>query len=64
MKETLGASLHTSALDRRTRFPSEVPAYVHGVSDRAGLWHTSRYRCTQWNLPRSPTASVSRSFRG
>src|SRR4029077_6308948 len=35
--------------------------YVLGVSDRAGLWHTSRYRCTRWGLPRSPTASASRS---
>src|SRR5256884_5699196 len=31
-----------------SRFPREVSAYVHGVSDRAGLWHTSRYRCTCW----------------
>jgi hypothetical protein len=30
------------------------------VSDRAGLWHTSRYRCTRWGLPLSPTASASR----
>src|SRR6266436_3713270 len=44
-----------------SRFPREVPAYVHGVSDRAGLWHTSRYRCTRWGLPLSPTASASRS---
>src|SRR5579863_4846906 len=44
-----------------SRFPSEVSAYVHGVSDRAGLWHTSRYRCTRWGLPLSPTASASRS---
>src|SRR6267142_2103720 len=46
---------------RISRFPSEVSAYVHGVSDRAGLWHTSRYRCTRWGLPLSPTASASRS---
>src|SRR6266851_670531 len=43
-----------------SRFPCEVSAYVHGVSDRAGLWHTSRYRCTRWGLPLSPTASASR----
>src|SRR2546430_10599072 len=43
-----------------SRFPSEVSLYVHGVSDRAGLWHTSRYRCTRWGLPLSPTASASR----
>src|SRR6267143_7281437 len=44
-----------------SRFPREVPAYVHGVSDRAGLWHTSRYRCTRWRLPLLLTASASRS---
>src|SRR5207245_10539204 len=44
-----------------SRFPSEVSAYVHGVSDRAGLWHTSRYRCTRWGLPLLLTASASRS---
>src|SRR6266849_4530716 len=44
-----------------SRFPCEVSAYVLGVSDRAGLWHTSRYRCTRWGLPLSPTASASRS---
>src|SRR6266404_243421 len=44
-----------------SRFPCEVLAYVHGVSDRAGLWHTSRYWCTRWGLPPSPTASASRS---
>src|SRR6267378_3857541 len=44
-----------------SRFPSEVPAYVHGVSDRAGLWCASRYRCTGWSLPLTPTASASRS---
>ena len=44
-----------------SRFPSEVSPYVHRVSDRAGLWHTSRYRCTRWGLPLSPTASASRS---
>src|SRR6267154_626644 len=43
-----------------SRFPSEVSPYVHGVSDRAGLWHTSQYRCTRWGLPLSPTASASR----
>src|SRR6266851_7672979 len=46
-----------------SRFPREVFAYVHGVSDRAGLKHTSRYRCTRWGLPLSPTASASRSNR-
>src|SRR5882724_11241062 len=44
-----------------SRFPCEVSAYVHGVSDRAGLWHTSRYRCTRWGLPLLLTASASRS---
>ena len=44
-----------------SRFPREVSPYVHGVFDRAGLWHTSRYRCTRWSLPPSPTASASRS---
>src|ERR1700693_3771375 len=44
-----------------SRFPCEVSAYVHGVSDRAGLWHTSRYRCTRSGLPLCPTASASRS---
>src|SRR5580704_2502406 len=44
-----------------SRFPSEVSTYVHGVSDRAGLWRTSRYRCTRWGLPHSPRASASRS---
>src|SRR3989475_1351292 len=43
-----------------SRFPSEVSAYVHGVSDRAGLWHTSRYRCIRWGLPLLLTASASR----
>src|SRR5919108_2342840 len=43
-----------------SRFPYEVSTDVHGVSDRAGLWHTSRYRCTRWGLPLSPTASASR----
>jgi hypothetical protein len=44
-----------------SRFPREVSPYVHGVFDRAGLWHTSRYRRTRWGLPLSPTASTSRS---
>src|SRR5467141_3534696 len=43
-----------------SRFPREVSAYVLGVSDRVGLWHTSRYRCTRWSLPHTPTASASR----
>src|SRR5258706_16029897 len=46
---------------RISRFPREVSAYVHVVSDRAGLWHTSRYRCTRWGLPLLLTASASRS---
>jgi len=44
-----------------SRFPNEVSAYVHGVSDRAGLKYTSRYRCTRWGLPHLLTASASRS---
>jgi hypothetical protein len=44
-----------------SRFPREVSAYLHGVSDRAGLWHSSRYRRTRWGLPLSPAASASRS---
>src|SRR5207245_4052044 len=43
-----------------SRFPREVLPYVHGVCDRAGLRCTSRYRCTGWGLPLSPTASASR----
>src|SRR5205085_4178978 len=52
----------TAALGRLgiSRFPCEVSTYVHRGSDRAGLWHTSRYRCTRWSLPLSPTASASR----
>jgi hypothetical protein len=44
-----------------SRFSREVFPYVHGVSDRAGLWHSSRYRRTRWGLPLSPTASSFRS---
>src|SRR5437899_4093406 len=44
-----------------SRFPREVLPYVQGVCDRAGLRCTSRYRCTGWGLPLSPTASASRS---
>src|SRR6266436_5914896 len=44
-----------------SRFPREVLPYVHRVCDRAGLRCTSRYRCTRWGLPLSPTASASRS---
>src|SRR4029077_17400117 len=44
-----------------SRFPREVLPYVHGVSDRAGLQYTSRYRCTRWGLPHLLTASASRS---
>src|SRR6202008_3899282 len=53
----------TAALGRPgiSRFPNEVSAYVHGVSDRAGLKHTSRYRCTRWGLPHLLTASASPS---
>jgi len=43
-----------------SRFPCEVLPYVHGVSDRAGLGCTSRYRCVRWGLPLSPIASASR----
>src|SRR5207253_3362743 len=43
-----------------SRFPCEVSAYVHGVSDRAGLWYTSRYRRIRWGLPLLLTASASR----
>src|SRR5713101_2395802 len=52
----------TAALGRPgiSRFPREVSPYVLGVSDRAGLWCTSRYRCIRWGLPLSPTASASR----
>jgi hypothetical protein len=44
-----------------SRFPFEILPYVHGVCDRAGLWHTSRYWCTRWGLPHLLTASASRS---
>jgi hypothetical protein len=44
-----------------SRFPFEVLPYVLGVCDRAGLWHTSRYRCTGWGLPHLLTASAARS---
>jgi hypothetical protein len=44
-----------------SRFPHEVSAYVHGVSDRAGPWHTSRYRCSRRAPPLLLTASASRS---
>jgi hypothetical protein len=52
----------TAALGRPgiSRFPREASAYLHGVSDRAGLWHASRYRRTRCCLPLSPTASASR----
>ncbi len=43
-----------------SRFPSEVSAYVHGVSDRAGLCNISRYRRSRWGLPLLLTASASR----
>src|SRR3981189_2558161 len=44
-----------------SRFPRKVSPYVHGSLYRAGLWHTSRYRCIRWRLPPAPTASASRS---
>lgn len=44
-----------------SRFPREVFPYVLGVGDRAGLWHSSRYRCTRWGLRHLLTASASRS---
>jgi len=48
--------------DSEPKYPQRglVSAYVHGISDRAGLWYTSRYRCTRWGLPLSPRASASR----
>src|SRR3989442_15341580 len=52
---------HLADKHRLSRFPREVSPYVHGLSDRAGLWCTSRYRCTRCCLPLSPTASASRS---
>src|SRR6267143_1338062 len=55
-------ALEDKIVQRATsRFPREVLPYVLGVSDRAGLWCTSRYRRTRWGLPLSPTASASRS---
>src|SRR5712664_1735599 len=54
-------SLHPLRDGWLSRFPREVSPYVHGVSDRAGLWCTSRYRCTRCCLPLSPPASASRS---
>ena len=44
-----------------SRFPCEVSLYVHGVFDRAGPRHTSRYRCAECGLPLLLTASASRS---
>src|SRR5215472_15558295 len=44
-----------------SRFPNKVLAYMHGVSDRAGSKYTLRWRCTQYCLPRTSTASASRS---
>jgi hypothetical protein len=44
-----------------SRFPREVSACVHGVSDRAELWHASRFRRSRWSLPLLLTASASRS---
>jgi hypothetical protein len=43
-----------------SRFPREVSANVHGVSDRAGLWHTSRFRCTRLSFPLLLTPSAPR----
>src|SRR5215469_18227437 len=45
---------------RTSRFSCEVLAYVHGVSDRAGLDRISRYRCARWSLPFLLTTSASR----
>jgi hypothetical protein len=49
--------------DRKQRQSAinEVSLHVHGVCDRAGLWYTSRYRCTGCGLPHLLTASASRS---
>jgi hypothetical protein len=44
-----------------SRFPCEVLPYVHGVFDRAGSQHTSRYRYAKCGLPLLLTASTSRS---
>ena len=44
-----------------SRFSCAVFPYVHGVSDRAGVQYTSRFRCTGCGLPHSPTASAPRS---
>ena len=44
-----------------SRFPCEVLPYVHGVFDREGPHHTSRYRCAGWCLPLLLTASASPS---
>ena len=44
-----------------SRFSCEVFPCVLGVSDRAGLRLTLRYRCTECGLPHSPTASAPRS---
>src|SRR6266481_7609725 len=41
------------------RKPSIAPLLYANM--RAGLRRTSRYRCTGWGLPLSPTASASRS---
>jgi len=40
---------HSGAL-RISRFPNEVLAYVHGVSDRAGSERISRLRCARCGL--------------
>ena len=51
-----------SSADRRgiSRFPHKVPAYMHGVSDRAGSEYASRWRRAQCCLPPISTASASR----
>src|SRR5467141_1233313 len=48
------------AIPQKAAFPSEVSAYVHGFSDRAGLCIASRYRRSRWGLPLLLTASASR----
>ena len=51
----------TLVVSEMKKFRGEVLAYMHGVSDRAGSWHTLRWRCTRYCLPTVSTASASRS---